>query len=107
MVHDDEHDELEEDEAEMEIVGHDNHDVDYEIDEDDDDDQELDDFEEIDGEDDDDLHLRLPVGGLFQRYNRSRELSNHQRDILFRSQDHVGAGPGHHFVFERILENPF
>jgi hypothetical protein len=64
MVHDDEQDELEEDEAEMEIVGPDNHDVDYEIDEDEDD-QEFDDFEEIDGEDDDDLHLRLPVGGLF------------------------------------------
>jgi hypothetical protein len=79
----------------MEIVGPDNHDVDYEIDEDDDDDQEFDDFEEIDGEEDDDFHLRLPVGGLFQRYNRARDLQNNQRDILFRSQDPPGPVVGH------------
>lgn len=55
---------MEEDEAEMEIVGNDHNNVDFEMDEDDDD-QDFDDFEEIEGDDNDDLHLRLPVGGLF------------------------------------------
>lgn len=50
--------------------------------------------------------MRLPVGGLFYRYNRARDLQNNQRDILFRSQDPPGPGAGHQFAFERILEHP-
>jgi hypothetical protein len=51
---------MEEDDEEIQMVNPENND--FEMDDDEDDD--LDDFDDVDG-DDDDLHLRLPVRGLF------------------------------------------